>query len=243
MKDLINKNVVGIKVITNYACNRRCKFCYQQRFDSMELHRVILGDRLREIKEHFYPVFITFQGGETTLISNWWDYMYVTSQVFPHSRQSLTTNGTAPLDEYKEAHKYGLSNITFSINSAEDKTLDKIIELSQMGCYTTHINTVVDYDNLDNFKELFDVAKAYNINFNACSNVLQEDPHAFYAVSKLINPDDWDKPLPHVTRFYKDGYSFWLHMYAPSGYNQIYVLPNGDYSIENKDVVEGKGAY
>lgn len=243
LSKLLSKDIVGLKIISTYKCNKRCKFCYQSTFNSIDLNLEILAKKLLEIKSSFYPVFITFQGGEHTVLKDWVKHIQITSKIFPHSRISITTNGSANLEDYAKAIDLGLSNISFSINEADHTILDKAAFLSRRGDVTVRFNTVLDYDNLDFLKEIFELAKNNRINFNICSNVLEEDPAAFDTIMELIKPDTFDKPISHVTRFYKDGYQFWLHHYAPEGYNQIYILPNGNFEVSNQKVIEGVGAF
>lgn len=67
----------SLRIITNFNCNQKCKFCYQKRWDKNYISVSDIENKLKKLNMN-HETFnnITVMGGEPTLNPNLTDILY-----------------------------------------------------------------------------------------------------------------------------------------------------------------------
>jgi MoaA/NifB/PqqE/SkfB family radical SAM enzyme len=252
-KDILkNYNPLGFRVTCTYKCNKNCKFCYQKVRYSVDLNPLKLNSIFTEFKElGFYPSYITFQGGEMTILEHSLDLMNIAYNIFHKTfNRSVTTNGLMSTDYYKSLHMYGISHITFSVNTTEElhSLYTKILIIKNSGYYTVRINCCVDEENYENIKEIYEFCKLFNISLTFCedmnSNIdFKNSKISQKAISDIKNYQIIDHENQVIYKNFKDNFQFWVFKHHNNyGNQEIHILPNGELTMNFQDVINGNGS-
>jgi MoaA/NifB/PqqE/SkfB family radical SAM enzyme len=122
---MFKKPDMVLYLLISQMCNIRCRFCYQENFESMRLSDDILYNKLKELYQRV--AFLPIVGGEVTIVPGMKEYITWLKENYPHIDVLIGTNGVAFDDEWIElTRKYGLL-INYSLNAVREETYEKIL--------------------------------------------------------------------------------------------------------------------
>jgi len=90
--------------------------CYQKDHSldlNEELNIQTLTDKMTLLRNSgFKPIYITFMGGEFTILEKSIEYIDIINRYYPFSQKSLTTNGSASFEYYDNLKMHGVNHRT-----------------------------------------------------------------------------------------------------------------------------------
>jgi len=212
---------------------------------SDELELSALYDRLQTLKNSgFKPIYITFMGGEFTILKNSIEYMKIVNEFYPFSYKSLTTNGSAPFIYYEKLPLYGINNITFSLNELGDSLKSKIEMLGTNSFFTIRTNIYLNLNNYEKIERLLCYCMSHHIPATFCADIKSSVPETSEII-KFLDLSNWNvSEHPNHIVFTNEEYiySFWVfhHKGNYKGDNYI-ILPNGQITSNFKNVLDCRG--
>ena len=210
----------GLRIITNYTCNKRCSFCYQKSYEGVINQYKLIDNLLRiSMQDHKFK-HITIMGGECTLLGE--DLFYFISAIkiiFPDVPISITSNGSADWTVYKRIINMNCS-ITISYNNELD--LIKFCDIP------IRINLYGSTDNMDIVAKL---AKHYPVTICEDIRCIDKPPLDIHG----IECEEFER-VNNYTFKRKNVY------YVKHNYDQdnIIITPTGLITTDFQDVVNGK---
>jgi len=238
----------GLRIVATYRCNRNCKFCYQRTKSGPFLDITKLKQQLTYLKQvkKFTPIYITIQGGEVTINPEWLfeickvcDFEY--PQVF---RKSVTSNGDADLEIYKELALYGITHLSFSLHGKNSKLEKKILELKSSGFFTVRVNCFA-HSSDSNLKYVYDFCKDNQVQLTMCEDLRNEiNEDVTNHLIKLFNIKDpivQKHKFQHIVIDRNNMFRFWIYKHLDHyDYNNYIIIPSGKIITNFDDVIKSE---
>lgn len=245
-------DVNGLRIIPSYKCNYNCSFCYQKDHSldlSQKLNISTLANRITTLRNSgFKPMYITFMGGEFTILENSLEYIDLINKYFPFSQKSLTTNGSASFEYYDSLKMHGVNHITFSMNGSDEYMIDKIYQLKISGSFILRVNIYFNINNPQRMEDILTFCMNTGIQATFCVDIKSSDIPTQDDILKILglNPSVWivDKYANHMI-FKSDefSYSFWVFHHKQNYKNDNYIIiPSGEMTCNFKHVIDCRGA-
>lgn len=121
-----------LRIITNFACDQRCKFCYQKRWDENFITVPDIEKQLRKYNIDLkyisdYVDDVTIMGGEPTLLGDGLgDLTYFLRNVIVAGRVNVNTNGHNLLSGMvTHDFIYHLNSLTFDVALGQSDSYEK----------------------------------------------------------------------------------------------------------------------
>lgn len=241
-------NIKGIRIVASYSCKRNCPFCYQKVKNGGFLSKINLEKTLDRFNT-IIPEYITFQGGELSYYEHETnEIMKVVDDRFPNVHiKSLTTNGDGRLDFYSNLNKYGINNITFSINGFINTNLvNKLKKLKKTGMYKIRINTVLDVNNIKNLLDVLHFCIKNDFQLTICEDMrLQPNYSKSILEQELLDFEIIKEENQYnIYRLKERNYEFWVYKHQNHyDFDNLIILPDGTTTYDFDDVINCKGNF
>ena len=126
------KRYKTLRIITNFACDQRCKFCYQQRWDKNFIEIENIEKQLKKYNIDIHDIRhivddVTFMGGEPTLLGDrLTGLIYVFRNILGIGRVNLNTNGNKLLrGATTPSLLHNLTSLTFDVALGQSKSYEE----------------------------------------------------------------------------------------------------------------------
>lgn len=243
-------DVNGLRIITSYRCNYNCSFCYQKDHSlnlKEELTVSALSNRIALLRNSgFKPIYITFMGGEFTILEKSFEYIDTVNKIFPFSQKSVTTNGSATVDYYEKLKLYGINNITFSINHLSSELQSKIEYLRECCAFTIRANIYLNFNDYGKMHTLLEFCMRNGLMVTFCADIKSDVPSTNNIIKLLDLHSDWTTTeYSNHTEFRNEEYPFvfWVFHHRGNYKNDNWIiLPSGGLTCNFNNVIDCRGS-
>lgn len=241
----------GLRIIPSYRCNYDCEFCYQKDHSidhSQILTLEALANKITILRNSgFRPIYITFMGGEFSLLKNSIKYINLINDYFPYSKKSITTNGSADLEYYSLLKSRGIDNITFSVNELTRKLKSSLGFLYGSVHINVRINTFFNQTDPKKMQEILEYCIDKRIDLTFCIDIRSKDIPGHDQIHKVLDlKDGWIVKVYPNHYIFTDviyEYSFWVFHHKGNYKNDNYIiLPSGELTSNFNRVIDCHGA-
>lgn len=243
----------ALRVVVGYACNYRCRFCYQRHRGGGFLGAAELAALLDGLPARFAPRFATLMGGEPTLCPDLRPMVAYLRRRYPAAELSLTTNGSASLEAYLALAALGLDNLTFSVPTLRareypgvtsqraqslERYLAKILAFKSRADVAVRVNARA---SAGRSAALVRFCKAKGLKLTLCEDLVS----GARARAQRLRAPGMDLVLEDDRRrIWRDGDGFevWQYRHVRTfDYSNLIVLPDGTLTEDFADVLAQRG--